>query len=153
MSRAAKIGELAFEGLHFRAFDKRGILANAIQRRQNLVAQSGIFSFQIKEWNFHEWPFADLKTLRYCGPCGKRRCRRRSLNSTAQHDRGFRRQTLADQICVSVPVVFVRRKAHANMPKDTGIRIAAKIKSTTIECPNSGQLPAPSSAARIPSKA
>jgi anti-anti-sigma factor len=54
------------------------------------------------------------------------------------------------QICVSVPVTFVRRTAQANTTNDNGIRIAAKRSSTPIEG-HSSRHPAPaSSAQRIP---
>src|ERR1700722_1210487 len=55
-------------------------------------------------------------------------------------------------MCVSVPVIFVRRSAQAKTPNDIGIRIAAKTSRANIDGKSSFQ-PAPAnSAARIPSK-
>ena len=70
---AAEISELAFEGLNLGAFDKRRVLAGAIERRQNLVAQTCIFSFEIEKWDFHGRCGLSvcIKTVLYCGRGGK----------------------------------------------------------------------------------
>jgi hypothetical protein len=42
MPRAAEIGEFALEGFHLLALHERGILADAVERRKNLIAQTRV---------------------------------------------------------------------------------------------------------------
>ena len=67
--RSAEIGILALEGFHFLALNKCRVLAHAVERRQNLITQSRISVFQIKERNFHQTrAFPAIKTLLYREP-------------------------------------------------------------------------------------
>ena len=50
---AAEIGELALEGFDFRTLHERCALANAIECRENFVAQLRVFGLQIQKRNFH----------------------------------------------------------------------------------------------------
>ena len=53
MPRAAEIGELPLEGLHFRAHHERRILADAVERRQDFVPQLRVLRLQIENGNLH----------------------------------------------------------------------------------------------------
>ena len=65
---AAEIGELALEGFDFRTLHERCALANAIECRENFVAQLRVFRLQIQQRNFrHCGMLTHGKTLRQSG--------------------------------------------------------------------------------------